>query len=461
MPKIGSAELGMLWALIINAGILVFCLWASKGKIRLFVAYFTVFASVNSLSLWYHVLPISAAMLKAGILLGLFLLTVGWVTVLSMPSHVGYLRKHHSYSLALMFGFLVVMLVGILHSADQAYGFGKTRAFAVFAIVPSLILVMLSPYTPRQLSIMGSIVILSSLIVAGGLLTGHGAVGIRATLDESINTNNVARNLGTGLLVGLMFLIYGVRDLSRSVLIVIAVVLMVLLGAILLTGSRGPLLSALATASMMFVLTFGLRRLIDFSRAGGMVLAAVVVVGVITTTAFGPVLKQVEFDQAKRVIVLTQRLGENRSDMRRLERYDVAIELFQKSHGLGVGTGGFYRAWQGPPLGPGVEDRDYPHNIFLEAASELGVVGLAILIGLMGLLFWNIVQFVYLRRVPDLNIAAFLGLWIYGILNAQVSGDIGTNYMVWLGMTLTLVSQAQSSMYLLPSSGILQPVRPS
>ena len=445
----------MTLTLVINVAIIAFCLWMSKGNIRIFVVYAAIFVSVNSLALFHHVLPISAALVKSLLLLGMLLFSITWATFTSTPGQVQHIWRQYFSVLALMFLFLIAMLIGVSYSSEQAYGFNKTRAFAIFAVVPSVIFILLAPYTRHQLATMGAIVILSSLVVAAGLVvSAQGVLGARATLDEAINVNNVARNLGTGLLVGLMVLIFQARSLSKGVLLLVSFSALVLFIAILFTGARGPLLSVGATVTLMLFITIGLRRIGDVYRAGVVVTAAVVLTGIVVTAAFGQQLKRIDFQQAQRVVELTQRIGDNRSDQQRLERYRVAADGFQASPAIGIGTGGFYRLWQGPPLpiSSGITERDYPHNIFLEAAVELGLLGLLVLLGLMTLLVRKLLQFAWTTYgAPDANVAIFLGLWIYGLLNAQVSGDIGTNYLVWLGMTLTFMSLARSSTVLIPA----------
>lgn len=443
----------MLQALAINFGVLAFCLAASRGRFRLFIAYFTVFLSVNSLAMWHHVLPVSAAIIKGILLLGMVGIAAAWATLLSGASQLTYVRRYHGYALAILFVFLTVMLAGTLYSPEPVYGFDKTRNYAVFSILPTVILVLLGPYTRRQLLIMAAIVVVASLVVAGGMMSVATDLLLgRGSLGEDMNPNNVARNLGSGLLVALLLLVYGIRRQHVVASIALGTTVLALTGALLVTGSRGPLLGAIVSATALLLVTFGLRRMVDLGRSGAIfaVLGIAAVIG--AGAVFGPVLQQINVDQVTRAIELTQRLGENRSDYRRLARYEVAAETFVDSGGVGIGTGGFYRVWQGPELGQGITDRDYPHNLFLETGAELGVVGLLVLLAMLAVLARCLVRFAMTGRAPEPHVAAFLGLWLYGLFNAQVSGDLGTNYLVWLGMTLTLLSQTPASTVILPAS---------
>mgnify|MGYP006126559715 CR=1 FL=1 len=102
------------------------------------------------------------------------------------------------------------------------------------------------------------------------------------------------------------------------------------------------------------------------------------------------------------------------SSIGRIDRWRLAIEVFLKNP-LGVGLGNFV------PVAKSIEPNDfkldeYPHNLFLELFSELGVVGIVISL---------FVIFKFYKRLQDSKYPLYQKqLLIFLILNALVSGDL-------------------------------------
>ena len=102
------------------------------------------------------------------------------------------------------------------------------------------------------------------------------------------------------------------------------------------------------------------------------------------------------------------------SSLGRIDRWRLAIEVFLQNP-LGVGFGNFF------PVSNSIETNDfkfndYPHNLFLEISSELGILGVIISI-LIILKFYKI-----LKKVDYPLYQKELLLFLF--LNAMVSGDI-------------------------------------
>lgn len=113
-------------------------------------------------------------------------------------------------------------------------------------------------------------------------------------------------------------------------------------------------------------------------------------------------------------------------DTGRLPLYRTALETFFRSPALGAGTGSF------AALAP-VSGVAYPHNIFLELASELGVMGLVFSLGLV---FAPLGRFVFGRQpAGDATLAG--ALMIYCLVNAMVSSDVAGNFPLWLAAGVT------------------------
>jgi O-antigen ligase len=104
-----------------------------------------------------------------------------------------------------------------------------------------------------------------------------------------------------------------------------------------------------------------------------------------------------------------------------------AISAFSSSltHTLvGVGTGGYASLSS--------TGANYPHNIFLEVGSELGVLGL---LALAAFVISVVVRLLRLVAAGGENAGwsgLLLTLFVFSLVNAQFSGDVPYNSGLWL-----------------------------
>jgi O-antigen ligase len=108
--------------------------------------------------------------------------------------------------------------------------------------------------------------------------------------------------------------------------------------------------------------------------------------------------------------------------------YREAVTLTREHPALGLGTGGFYLY----AAVAGNRGERYPHNIFLELSSELGLVAAAILalslLGAFAGLFRRLWSSSPRARQVVLLVAALL---LYNLFAAQFSGDVNDNRPFW------------------------------
>jgi O-antigen ligase len=116
--------------------------------------------------------------------------------------------------------------------------------------------------------------------------------------------------------------------------------------------------------------------------------------------------------------------------------YDEAVRLTRERPLTGIGTGGFstYTLVLMPPK----FTVEYPHNIFLELSTDVGVVPAVLLV-----LPIAAGMAILLRRVrvtadrAERQIAILvLGLFLLSLFATQFSGDINDNRTLWLFLAL-------------------------
>jgi len=120
--------------------------------------------------------------------------------------------------------------------------------------------------------------------------------------------------------------------------------------------------------------------------------------------------------------------------LQRFALWEEAIKQIIENPVLGRGTGGYqvFSAYFGK----------YPHNIFLEAAAEQGIPAMIIL---------TVFLLRPLSLIPSLLesekrqiVVLLFAFWTNYMLNAQLSGDITSNYQVWFFIS-SLIMLKQST----------------
>lgn len=223
----------------------------------------------------------------------------------------------------------------------------------------------------------------------------------------------VGRVVGFGFLISLYLTVFELRSETNRIIGGLATTVF---GIVLIaSGGRGPLVAAILSAVVLVAIAVIARS--DLSR-GAILCSGFVAGGVTSFVGVGLATLGVMPKTIKRLykLVTGQRTA---SFGTRLEYYEEAIYQWSSSPMIGVGLGGW-------PLEYGLGDaRGYPHNIVLELASELGLIGLLLFALPITYVLYN------LRPVPKRLLnplpALMTTLFVYMLINASVTGDITDN----------------------------------
>ena len=223
-----------------------------------------------------------------------------------------------------------------------------------------------------------------------------------------------ANPIAFGRSIGLVFVWTAILGMEGRLPAVPAMGLVGLSGVLLIaSGSRGPLLASVG-GLVVAGFAFYRRRLKLMLRFAAAALVLVLAV------QFG--LSQASGESADRIARLAGgELGS--SELTRLDAYNQTLALIA-AHPGGIGWGGF--ATRVNQTGNGGDDRQYPHNLFLEVLLEGGWVGGFALLLLLGLAFGRLV-----RQPPSPPLRALLLLFCFCVVNAQVSGDLNDNRLLF------------------------------
>jgi O-antigen ligase len=331
----------------------------------------------------------------------------------------------HVALLVTLFG---LILVSTVWTPDPGYAAWKVVAFASRAVAPTLAIWLMRPSTSRDVTAVLAGALVGSLIVVGRMVLVPQQFAVwrtRYTIETFTHPNAVARDIGVALVLLTSALIFRARSKGLTVLVPAALAGAVI--AVLRTGSRGPVVAYVVALLFAWVVAGAKnRRLIAVTLAVTLAGAA----AAIRLGAFGLSSDQLGSTRIAERGVLELVDAGDRDGVERLLRFSEAWEMFTESGMAGVGLGGFSALYSGPPPGGIFSDRQYPHNLFLEIASEVGLAALMLIAALVAVWLWSASR---LDNVLDAGPSfALAAMTMYALVNASVSGDLGTNNLVFV-----------------------------
>jgi O-antigen ligase len=253
-----------------------------------------------------------------------------------------------------------------------------------------------------------------AIAVAAAVLTAIApAQGGRLTLGTEGNTIGVSHLLCTAALI---LLVASLTDMlpARGWALASSAALIAVAAAI---GSRGPLLS--------LVLALVLTGAVFLARVPRR--AAPVMLAVVAGVALLPFVSLPEG--------ASDRLGRAASDpvqvLREDPRYTTfgqALDLIEEHPLVGVGSGGFQSVGRlaAPP-------EDYPHNMFLEVWSELGLAALVVLAASVMAVLAGMWRGAWqLSPGPEFQLLyVLIAVFLFNLLAVQLTGDLIQNRTFW------------------------------
>jgi len=250
---------------------------------------------------------------------------------------------------------------------------------------------------------------------------------------EGIHPNHAAVMLGSGLAVAWLLAV-GEKPLNKFWRIFNFSYVLVALYGVMLTGSRGGFIACVPS---LIVIAIHL-----FRKPGSAIITAGIILAALPGLLANPsVQKNIE-----RIGSISESASAD-GFTGRGDRWKAAIEIFKDNPIIGVGAGGYRPATRdygtyaihsetGEPLGA--------HSSYLQFASELGIVGLSIFVGLLFSIFLN-----YRTLLPGYRLAFMTGL--LSLANAMISEMIEARYFTWIfigiGLSVAKISQLERAAY--------------
>jgi O-antigen ligase len=321
----------------------------------------------------------------------------------------------------------VLLVVRLPGSSDPGYAHSKIVLYVLNDAVMLLAGVLLARYRKDiELFLVLMLVLdaLSGLLILAGV--GHDATS-PADRVTFVGENVIALGIqgARGLMVATYLALEGTRRWMRTLALALLPLVAVALFA---SGSRGPVIGGVI--GELVVLALLLR-----GHAGAVRLLALATAAIVTAVAVAQFVPQQAL--ARSTSILT---GDHSgySSNGRSQLWQGALTAFSDHPLLGIGTGSFVTVAEEvacPGPGCGVQ---YPHNMLLELAAELGILGLAFGLIFLGASSARVVRAVAAgaRSHPESIVVA--ALFSGSFVTAMLTGDISGNGNLWLAAGLAL-----------------------
>ena len=345
--------------------------------------------------------------------------------------------------LFLIFGLLLG--ISYIYTASPDYGFRKILRFNTFAVTIfiSPLLIIKSPADSKRL--LSYFYFLLVIIIGIMLLQfvyflkwGDFAIVLAYWNRISIpgaNPIQVSRYLAIGAAMMIALLI---RNKPSQSLHYFAILFVILL-SIILSGSRGPLVSIII-GSIVYAILYERKHSSRIFGYGILAIGTIITLLLLLPES----LTQRFFDISQGSVIMTQQGVRRISTIAtRFEFWSMSLQAWFSSitsFFIGLGAGSFsslfiWRDW-----------RWYPHNLFFEIIAELGLIGLVI-----GVLFIIKSYQIINKGIQRGSFTDHSALWVAGtvvmFIAAQFSGDINDNRILWMFIGISIASTHVDNLY--------------
>lgn len=314
-----------------------------------------------------------------------------------------------------------LLLLRLPESTLKSYGDLKTELFLIGNLTLLAAGILLGSRSRDELDLFLFLTLVIDAL-SGGLILGQ--LGGSATLPNRFGLlDQSVISLGSQGVEGLMVAMYLIlRARRRWMRMVAACVLPVTFVALLASGSRGPVLGG----------TLGLISLVILLGRSKQIVLRLVVVAALIAGSFTVAIQLVPSGAAHRALSTITGTQSGVSGNGRSEIWHAGWQAFANHPLLGIGTGSFATADREQLCpGPACSAR-YPHNMILEAAAELGVVGGLLVIAILFVSVRLLLQGWRSGGLRGEYTPILFALFVASAVDAMVTNDLTGHPSVWL-----------------------------
>lgn len=324
------------------------------------------------------------------------------------------ISKTHIIPIVIFIFILFIVVISILYTPSSNYVYEKLVRFGIIASWCYFgVFFLFRDEESIKRFLMGFVtlsLIMSISLFSNGLTTG---IAFQQIFGSSYVA--LARVSAMGSMILLMYYMNGVGRMKKVIYLLVAMFLAV---PLIQSGARLPvILFALVVLSIPLSLVrfkdgdvLISKKLIPFAL---LFFCIVVASSVFISKGYADTLMY-------RLDVISSQKGGGNSLIGRTERFETAWEMSKESYFVGKGFGSF------PIYYSGLDEEDYPHNIYLEILAELGIVPLILFVSLIVLATFNGFKYYRKRGLNTLNssIYTIFLFWFFNSFgSSSMTGD--------------------------------------
>lgn len=245
------------------------------------------------------------------------------------------------------------------------------------------------------------------------------------------NYQGLARLNGVGLII--LVFIFLTESTTKKMQVISLISALVVVFVLFASGSRMPIVAFFIAFGYLLSNSINLRGGVIYIRKGMRLLLLLLILAIGTLPI---IIKNGFFETIiYRFMVLFTEDSGGASSSGRIDRFSSAFEMISESPLMGKGLGSF------PIYFNEYDVPDYPHNMIIEILAEIGIVGLMAFSIFFVISLIRIVNLhrIHKRFIPTLGMVT-VGLFIYYLANAMVSGDINSNRALYVFMSIMCMS---------------------
>ena len=314
----------------------------------------------------------------------------------------------------------LLLAVGTLYSADRAWGLKKTVFYFLLNVFEFVLILILGKNIKRMKYVFLFTFLIGVYLAIESFVKMRTDIYfeyVRFALSDNVGPLNLGRSMGISVVAGTFFI---TNKESGWVKFLILGTIPFLISPMIWTGSRGPLLGLAISLFLFYLLQ---PQEAKYRK---------IILGI---TSFFAGLYYIFHSSSQVAARLETPVLQEASAAFRILAWIKALQEFAGSPLTGIGTGSFHfdTPWGVPMI--------YPHNLIIEMACELGIIGLiaiswfiilSVYYGFKNIKFYHSVNN---NEFVQYSITAF-SLFVFGFLNAMFTGSIFTNSLVWFGSAL-------------------------
>lgn len=338
------------------------------------------------------------------------------------------------------FALVILMLASLLYTQAPIYGRDKFLRFITIGTLAAFGPVFLFKDRKKLHRFFYTLIIISSLMVIDSIISTSFASFASFGFRTAFGSNYLALGRVTGIvsLITLFYFLLISKEQGKKA--IWAILFLLNIFGLLHAGGRAPtiafvtILLLIAIFALLSVSIKSSKNKIRILKAASLTTLAVLLIILIFPQPFHTLIRRIE-------VIFTEPEG-GKSISLRLGYYNSAIEAISQHPLFGLGIGGF------SVFHSGIDQRLYPHNIFLEIGSELGILGPILLVFLIGFcIFYSLsLKDKYRTEKQYLLVTMILSIFVFMFINTLSSGDINDNrlFFVWLGTAYALSNVLKS-----------------